>query len=261
MVPTFIYNEVRTGAPWQPATATDFYLRGNNSLDGNILTGLRGLMIDGNHGLLWCAPLMVLVLLLPLRWRHIARRQQLLSVALLIGAALYTVLIAKMVNWGAFGWGPRYLLPCLPIFFLAAVPGFMALKQHMPAAAALVVVVAVGLNVAPSLTNWNVVAAEFPGAALENPAKPYFTEGMWIGFWQNIHGRNVVFGATDRVLAAQDHSRRFPDLWTARLLEGSRSMRIAGYAIILALLAGMALSWRRIWRASSNPEVREEPTA
>lgn len=256
MVPTFIYNEVRTGSPLRPATATDFYLRGNNSLDGNILLGLRGLMIDGNHGLLWCAPIMLLILLLPILWRRMPRKQRLLIASMLGGAVLYTVLIAKMVNWGAFGWGPRYLLPCLPIFFLAAVPGFMALKHRMPAVAALVVIVVVALNVAPSLTNWNVVASEFPGAALQNPGEPYFTEGMWIGFWQNIHGQNVVFGATDRALAARDNSRRFPDLWTARLLEGPRSMRIAGVAIILALLFGMATTLRIIWRGSLKREER-----
>jgi hypothetical protein len=167
---------------------------------------------------------------------------------MLLGAALYTLLIAKMNNWGAYGWGPRYLLPCLPILFWAATPGLMALNRRSRRGAAVLVLAALAWNVAPSLVNWQVVAAEYPGAPLEAAAAPYQIIGVWKGLWRGLHAEPLVFANSDPVFAAQDMARRFPDLWTARLMERSRSGRLAGGAIILALLAGIVLSSRRILR-------------
>ncbi|RFU47453.1 hypothetical protein [Paraburkholderia sp. DHOC27] len=252
MVPTFIYNQVRTGSPFRPATATPFYMNGNNSLEGNILHGLPGLFFSGNHGLLLYAPTLLLLLGLPFIWRRLPPTQRSLIAASMVGSVLYILLIAKMVNWGAFGWGPRYLLPILPIWFVAAAPVLVELRKRARYAAAAVIVAAAALNVAPATTNWGVVGAEYPGADVSETATPYAWQGIWDGFGQGIHGQMLHFAKSDPQISEQDLARRFPDIWTARLIEKSRVGGIAGWSIMFALICGMALSWHRITRGDSR---------
>jgi len=247
MVPDFIYNFVRTGSPLRPATATAYYLNGNNSLDGNIPDGLLGLVFSGNHGVVFYAAPVLLALLLPLAWRGLPRIQQRLIVATMAGSVLYLLLIAKMVNWGAFGWGPRYLLPVLPIWFVAAAPGFIVLKDRLPHVAAALVIVAAASNLPAATVNWDAVVAEFPNADAPDTRAPYAIEGIWAGFRQGLRGQPLSFVKTDpRQL--QNAARRFPDVWTARLIEKSATGRMTGFAIVLVLLGGMGIALHRIVR-------------
>ncbi|HZZ11988.1 MAG TPA: hypothetical protein VFE79_14970 [Paraburkholderia sp.] len=249
MLPTFLYNFVRTGSPFRPATATAYYLNGNNSLDGHIPSGLMGLFFSGNHSLLLYAPPVLLIALLPFAWRRLPAAQRTLIVATMAGALLYTLLIAKMANWGAFGWGPRYLLPVLPIWFVAAAPGFMLLRARWPALAAAFVLACLASNVAPATVNWNLVVAEFPQADAPAGATPYALQGIWNGFSKGVQGQTLAFAKT-APQAAPDASRRFPDIWTARLIEKSKAGHVAGVAIVLVLLAGLGFALLRIVRGT-----------
>jgi hypothetical protein len=261
MVPTFVYNWVRTGSPLRPATATDFYLKGNNSLDGNIVDGALGLLYSGNHGLVFYAPTLLLLFALPVVWGSLPVVLRRVIIATTAGSLLYFLLIAKMVNWGTFGWGPRYLLPVLPIWFVAAAPVLMAIRNRLPVVAAAIVVFAIALNIAPVTANWNVVAAEFQGAQDPESAFPYSIEGIWIGLDEGLHGQSIHFATSDPEVTASDAARRFPDIWTARLIETSPKGRIAGLVIALALLCGMAWSLRRMFGARRSPRTSLKPTA
>lgn len=257
MLPDFVYNFVRTGSPLRPATATAYYLNGNNSLDGSIPDGLLGLLFSGNHGIVFYAAPLLLALLLPFAWRGLPRVQQRLIVATLAGSVLYLLLIAKMAHWGAFGWGPRYLLPVLPIWFVAAAPGFIVLKRRLPQVATALVIVAAASNLPAATVNWNAVVAEFPNADVPDTRTPYAIEGIWAGLAQGLQGRPLAFAKTDPQ-QVQDAARRFPDVWTARLIEKSRAGRIAGLAIVLMLLGGMGVALLRIARGDamrSSPSV------
>ena len=247
MIPTFIYNYVRMGSPLRPATTSTFYLNGNNSLDGNMVDGVLGLLYSGNHGLLFYAPILVLCFGLPLAWQSMPTALRKLVVATALGSLLYFLLISKMVNWGTFGWGARYLLPVLPVWFIAAAAVLMEVASKSRVAAIAVGALTIALNLAPILTNWNVVAAEYPGA--QDPVNPVPSSivGLWTGMEQGLHGRPMQFETTDPAAVASDPARRFPDLWTAQLAQTSSKGRIAGLGIALALLLGTAWSVRRLW--------------
>ena len=120
MLPSLAYNTIRTGSPLRPATATVQYLQSNNALTGSIPHGLVGLFVSPNRGLFTYSPVLLFAFALPFLWKRLPADQRILLIWYGGGAFAYTLLIAKMVNWGAFGWGPRYLLPVLPVVFFAA---------------------------------------------------------------------------------------------------------------------------------------------
>jgi hypothetical protein len=79
--------------------------------------GLAGLLIAPSKGLVWLAPA---VFLAPFAWRPLVARVGKLS-ALLVALALFAVLapITCMPGWhAAWTFGPRYLLPLLPLAWI-----------------------------------------------------------------------------------------------------------------------------------------------
>lgn len=251
-MPSFAYNFVRMGTPFKPATAAPEYLAGNNAMNGHIPDGLFGLVFSGNHGLIFYAPMLVLLLALPFVWRRIPQPQRRLIGATLIGSLFYLLLIARMTHWDAFGWGPRYLLPVLPIWFFAAAPVFIALKARFPRAAVVIAIAAFATNVAPATINWHVISSEYPHANTGDTQRPYALEGIWQGLSMGLHGKPLAFGKADSQPASENAARRFPDLWTARLAERSPMGKAAGYAIALLLIAGIAMTLRRICRGNAR---------
>jgi hypothetical protein len=245
--PTWLYNAVRTGSPLRPATATDYYLNGGNALHGDMLHGLIGLLAGANRGLIVYSPIVLVCLFLPWVWRRLEGRQRAMIQAMMLGMLLYTLMIAKMNHWGAFGWGPRYLLPCLPIVFLIIGPGLIEISYRSRLFAAAIVVAAIAFNVAPATTNWNVIVSEYPGAEIQDAGAPYVLEGIWTGFFRGLRGEPLIFANSDPQFSEKDDGRKFPDLWTAKLMERSHASRIAGWGIVSMLILGMALAWGRIF--------------
>jgi hypothetical protein len=137
----------------------------------------------------------------------------------------------------------------LPIWFVAAAPGFMLLRARWPALAATFVLACLASNVAPATVNWNLVVAEFPQADAPAGATPYALQGIWNGFSKGVQGQTLAFAKTASQ-AAPDASRRFPDIWTARLIEKSKAGHVAGLAIVLVLLAGLGFALLRIVRGT-----------
>lgn len=259
MIPTFVYNAVRTGQFLRPATASDYYLKGGNAMDGNILHGLAGLLFSPNRGLLLFCPIVVAVLVLPWVWRNLSSRQRTLIQSMTLGMLIYMVVIAKLNHWGTFGWGPRYLVPCLPVLFLAVGPCLLAIASTSRVAAAVVVIAAVCWNVAPATTNWHVIMAEYPGSDQQDATYPYATEGIWKGFWMGMHGETLMFAGSDPRFAQQDEGRRFPDFWTSRLIERGPSGLVAGWGLTLALLLGMAAALARLFGDAPKRTGDAEP--
>jgi len=84
-----------------------------------LLVGLYGLLFSPGKGLAWYAP--VLWLAVPGARRLVARDR---GLALFILALLATALLVHSRWWGWHGdnaWGPRYIIPVLPILSLLAV--------------------------------------------------------------------------------------------------------------------------------------------
>ncbi|MBV9998730.1 MAG: hypothetical protein JO015_06400 [Verrucomicrobia bacterium] len=248
LVPTFAYNWLRMGNPLRPGTTAPVYLNGNNALNGNVFHGLFGLFFAPNRGLFLYSPVLLLIFLLPFYWKHVPRPTRGLVLTFLPGALLYSLLIARMQNWGAFGWGPRYLLPVLPIFGVAVAPVAVALwrSRFRPAFAALVIASA-ALTVPPVLVNWHLATVESETAWNQDVGFPSQQIAVWHGLWLGIHGKPLPVSQKSRE-AAEDPARsganRFPDFWLVRLGEHSAGGRIVAWAITLMLLSinGAALA-------------------
>lgn len=246
LIPSFLYNAVRAGSPFLPMTATDFYMHGMNAMTTNPLVGFAGLIIGPNRGLFIYCPILLVALVLPWAWRELLVPQKLLIKGMLLGSLLYTLMISRLVHWGAFGWGPRYLLPFLPVFFLVAGPCLIYVARRSRMAASVIVIAALAWNLAPATTNWHVAIAEYPGAAEQDSRYPYVLEGSWTMLQNGLNGQPSIFANSNTAFALHDDGRRFPDFWTARLIERPPLGTAAGWAIIAVLLAGMAAALRRI---------------
>lgn len=96
LVPTHLYNTVRTGSFLRPATMSDYYMKGLNSMNGDMLSGLYGLLLGPNRGLIIFSPIVLTVLLVPWVWRRLHERQRALIFSMLLAAAVYTLAISKM---------------------------------------------------------------------------------------------------------------------------------------------------------------------
>jgi hypothetical protein len=82
----------------------------------HFLFGIYGLIFSFNKGIVFYAPLLVLV---PVGlW--VMRRSQGGEAMLIAGATLaYICLFAKFYNWGGgWSWGPRYLMPIVPLLMM-----------------------------------------------------------------------------------------------------------------------------------------------
>ncbi len=117
ILPSMLYNLVRTGSPIR--TGATGLSSPFAALQGSMAAGSYGLLLSPNRGLFVFAPVFLLLLLLPFAWRTLAPAVRQLVVYFGVGALAYTLTIAKMDLWFAIGgWGPRYLVPILPILFL-----------------------------------------------------------------------------------------------------------------------------------------------
>ena len=118
------HNYVKTGHPLHTG-----YQSGQLGLfDGSLLAGLFGLLLSPGKGLLWFSPtlwLSVLGLGLALR------TQRSLTWLVLLTAGVVTAISAKYPVWhGGYCFGPRYLVPLIPMLSWLAVPQLVEWWQH-----------------------------------------------------------------------------------------------------------------------------------
>ena len=81
-----------------------------------LLISLYGLLLSPGKGLVWYAPLVVLA---PWAFVSFAKRQRELAASFICFVGGYLLLLSKYVVWnGGWDWGPRYLLPCVPLLVI-----------------------------------------------------------------------------------------------------------------------------------------------
>ena len=230
--PSFLYNLLRTGNALIPATVSAKFIE--NKLDGDFLIGFPGLLFAPNRGLFVFAPVYLILFTLPWTWKRLPITARRLTLSLGIPTLFYVFLIAKMQNWGAFGWGPRYLVPVLAILFFPVGMSLCVLwKNHARILSALVMV-SVILNLAPVVVNWASVCV---GPA----ANPYVLAPLshlvtWDTLFKGIQGERIPLRAGVHYTAIQLAGLNFPDLWVARLMERSRSNFILGLALTCTIV-------------------------
>lgn len=150
LAPQALYNAARFGSPF----STGYALGAGEDFATAPWVGLAGLLLSPYRGVLWFVPLVAACLLLgPLAWR---RSPALMALA--VGTAVTTLATyaAWWTWWGGYTWGPRFLLPALPLLVLAVPLAWPALGPG----------VRVGVGAATVLS----VAAQLPGVLVDfNP--------------------------------------------------------------------------------------------
>jgi hypothetical protein len=108
------YNHLRFGSPF-----TTGYLP-EESFTAPWLTGILGLLFSPSRGIVFHCPILVAgVIAIPaFLWRHRLEASFLLLVIL-----CYFLLYGKWFMWhGGFAWGPRFLVPILPLLVIMMAP-------------------------------------------------------------------------------------------------------------------------------------------
>lgn len=257
MAPAAWYNAVRSGDPFHSAV-TGHYAAAD-ALHGDWVHGLYGLLLSPNRGLLPFAPAFLLLAALPVVWRRIDPALRFLIGWFGAGTVAYILALAKMQNWsGGAGWGPRYLVPVLPVLLLAAVPVAVELWRRWPlcrAWVAALTVASVVVNIPPVLVNYTLASEMRHGAFDPDSRAPDQQIAAWnaLGLW--MHG-GILRAPSD---AGGDPVRRLAqrgpfDFWLIRLVQYPAT-RAAGLPAAALLLGFGGWAGAVLWRISSAHTV------
>ncbi|TAK20150.1 MAG: hypothetical protein EPO26_18815 [Chloroflexota bacterium] len=155
------YNLARFGHP----LATGYALANGESFNGNIADGLIGLVASPYRGLLFYTPLAVVAIVVaPLAWRtHRAATALGLTVAI-----LHILTFAAWWKWWAgAGWGPRFLLPAIPLLMPIVALAWPRLARRARVAVVAVACLAVPIQLLGSTQDFNpferLLAERWPG--------------------------------------------------------------------------------------------------
>ncbi len=111
-----LYNTYRYGVPWQ----TGYQITKGEFFTTPPWVGFYGITLSPLRGLVWYTP--VLVLAVP-GFRRLWRTHPLDARMLLGVIAVYFALFSTWwMWWGGFAWGPRFLLPIIPLLVVPLAP-------------------------------------------------------------------------------------------------------------------------------------------
>jgi hypothetical protein len=119
-----IFNFVRFGSIWE----TGYRLSPDSEgFRTPLWWGALGLTISPARGLFWYSPPVILALV---SWPMFHRRERRLSWAILIIILFHLAVFGMWWEWwGGYGWGPRFLLPIVPLLLLVTLPGLDRAEQ------------------------------------------------------------------------------------------------------------------------------------
>jgi hypothetical protein len=250
LVPTMIYNQVRMGSPIKPATMAPQFAD-QNGLTSNLIPGALGLVASPNRGILVFSPILLLMLALPSCWKSIPAPVRQFLVCLAPGVFLYYLLISRLRNWGAAGWGPRYMLPILPILFLATGFTLAALWNRgrlLRSICIALIAISASVTVPAILVDYTDAIRMDPQAIDSWATTPRQIVDTWRAFGSSITGRPA------QVADDQTAPTVFPDLAVTRVANilGKKSKVIEIlFALIYVALIGWII-WLLFSRASST---------
>ncbi|MFN8646730.1 MAG: hypothetical protein U0104_08210 [Gemmatimonadales bacterium] len=155
------YQAVAFGSPWFPAQrympATELSTDGWNGLQVPTFDLLWRNLLDPRYGLIVSCPMLLAALLAP-RYRGRTGGVGGAELVLLLGASLALYLFCSAVSFAALQWntGVRYLVPAVPLLFVALVPVLL----HLPRGVTwLLVVPTVTIAWAMAMTRENIFTA------------------------------------------------------------------------------------------------------
>jgi hypothetical protein len=241
LIPTLVFNAIRTGSAFRPAnTLPQFQYQTGAS--GHMLTGMLGLLLSPNRGLFFFSPILLLLVLLPWYWKSIPPVVKSLLTAFLPAVFLYYLTIARLRNWGAAGWGPRYLLPVLPILFLGAASiAFQLWSQSRAQRFFLAALCSIGflVSIPTLLVDYSNAVLQYHDAFSGTTLHPVQHIAVWKNLNAELHGRPVPVRAN---VGSEEESKLltvFPDLLVMRVHQvvANHSKPAAALLLLLYLTA------------------------
>lgn len=228
-----LYNWARFGSPLE----SGYHFAEGEGFTTPLLTGLYGLFLSPYKGLVWYSP--VLLLCVP-GWRMFRRDQPRLAWLSLLLIALQALFFAGWWSWhGGIVWGPRFLLPVIPLLVLLLAPLVESARKHRLLAAVLIVFFALS------------AAVQVIGIALD----PLIYEGYLRNtFWPDIDTANQVLLTSPPMFDPAytpilGHIAQLRNQWPlepAWLASGIDSVHLL-IALALAGVSLLAASVRRGW--------------
>lgn len=260
-VPTLFFNMIRTGSPLRPAsTLPQFHYQ--TGLTGSLVQGMFGLLLSPNRGLLVFSPILLLLVLLPRYWKSMPVVVTSLLRAYLFPVFLYYLMIAKMHNWGAAGWGPRYLLPVLPILFLGAGAIAYQLWCESRARRRMLITlcsIAFLLSIPTLLVDYSNAVLLYPDAFSGTTPYPVQHIAVWKNLVIGLQGRpqqvrpNVGTAEDSKLLMV------FPDLLVMRVFEVVAERSKVGAEIFLLLyVSALGYVAYLLWCVAGRRETLKE---
>lgn len=162
------YNWSRFGSVFETG-----YGREAGNFTAVFAVGFLGLLASPAKGVLWYCPLLLLSLL---GARAFWRRDRGCALAILAASAAWLLLISRYYQWfGGGSWGPRFLVPLLPLWILPAAEVFARWRRGKGWRTAIVALVAASLivSVTPLLVPFSDVDAPLSWSKSE------LAEGGW----------------------------------------------------------------------------------
>jgi len=254
IAPGFYYNYIRTGSPLKPAVAApQFINNGMNSFTGHYLDGLYGLYLSPNWGLLCFSPVFVLLLALPFIYRKVNPKLLVLAVILAVAAAGYSVVISSLMNWnGQLGWGSRYMIPLIPIFYFILSIMFPYLWKAHRGILIFLVALSFVLQIPSAFINWQQSSLDLTDLPSKDQIRARFTTvprqqiAAWKGFLGGLAGKELPGPPSWDTDPNVRSLLQFPDLFLARIMRHSKAGAAGGGAALLVLLSLIIYSLRQI---------------
>jgi MFS family permease len=251
LLPELWLNTSESGRFWRPGVAR--FESETHLLSWDPIRGVLGLFGAPNRGLLVFSPVFLLLLTLPFVWRRIDPVARVFTAIWALPVAGYVVAIGSVTSWAAFGWGPRYLVPVVPILWAAAAcAGHEVLRRRTAGAWAwtVVIVISVVFAVAPAVTNWDAVSGLDPSntsSATDYPKQIVET--------LRYTGRRIPREHTVQVVESDDagvDTRKWPDVVVLSVTRKAGVPDALGYLVELALLAIAIAAFTAARRAAST---------
>lgn len=245
LLPSLIYNYVRTGNALHPATVIPRYPT-KPEFTLAAFDHFWRMFFSLNKGLFIFSPVLAFAFIAKTK----AERYLMLSV--MIGLAGYAAGLALTKAWsGGPSWGPRYLVPMLPpLYYLAAV---QIDKLVMPWRIIAFAAFAFGflVNLPTYCTNYQIAINEYEPANNDLLSYPHPQVAAWRGLIAGLSGEEIEVSDQTRDAIAggkASASTAFPDLMVAHI---ARRESVGGLLMIVGLAVIGLFSFNQLRFANS----------
>jgi hypothetical protein len=209
------------------------------------------LLLSPNHGLVFFAPIVLVLPAIGMVWKKLAEEYRTILLAFTVSVAGYLAMIGSIKNWpGIFAYGPRYLLPVLPIIFIGVAAVFEGLWEKNKKVLMGLAIVSFLINFPAMISNWYLSTLICAPAMQPEELRPMQILSDWKCLMMSLIGRPLTHldGVSDSAASG------FPDIWTVRLMELSLGGKVVGVFCLLFLIVVCLYSVWGAWKTMQRLE-------